>query len=392
MALEYVLVKRPQLSLRDLFWLVLVAAIAVAWTVSHRRSAGEIKQLQRQGLFHYWISDSSEPSAEATARVAALESFSKLSDEQLSARLRELRDLGNANRMSEYEPCLTEMARRRLHQELQDQFDESMNREQTDDAFFDRHNLELLTALRRAQGHPDPLQVNVELWRWDHSGEYISIPQIKATIENVDIRKQSVCLSEGGDYRSGRRERWRVQLTDEKGRRVPDSNFGLFGDSGGLGSSVLLKHGTKGNWTNLLDARCYLRPPRPGKYHLQVFHSHQHIAREPDLTGLIVLESKPVAVIVEWPGGEARDYSLIPPIVVLSAAVAVSLGLILRRLWTARIQVSRVTSRVRWRDVAWLTLVAILAVAWLVDSRYQTCEIQRLTPDAEANWTMRLAE
>lgn len=38
--------KLPQLSLRELFWLVLVSAIASAWWLDHRRLASQIEDLE----------------------------------------------------------------------------------------------------------------------------------------------------------------------------------------------------------------------------------------------------------------------------------------------------------------------------------------------------------
>lgn len=39
--------KLPQLSLRDLFWLVLVATIFTVWGVDHQRAANRIDELTR---------------------------------------------------------------------------------------------------------------------------------------------------------------------------------------------------------------------------------------------------------------------------------------------------------------------------------------------------------
>jgi hypothetical protein len=50
-------------------------------------------------------------------------------------------------------------------------------------------------------------------------------PVVKAVVTNVDAGKQDVHFTRGGDYRGGRRERWRAVLTDERGRVVRDSNF-----------------------------------------------------------------------------------------------------------------------------------------------------------------------
>ncbi len=45
---------RPKLSLRDFFWLIVVAALAVAWWIDHRRQAAEsarqAEEIQRQAV------------------------------------------------------------------------------------------------------------------------------------------------------------------------------------------------------------------------------------------------------------------------------------------------------------------------------------------------------
>jgi hypothetical protein len=44
--------KLPQLSLRDLFWLVLTAALLTAWRLDHHRSAKQIEELTKQPEIH----------------------------------------------------------------------------------------------------------------------------------------------------------------------------------------------------------------------------------------------------------------------------------------------------------------------------------------------------
>lgn len=383
---------KRQLTLRDLFWLVLVAAVLVAWATSHGQSAVEIKELEKRRPF-FGLVRSLQPSFEAKHRAVALKVFGALSDAKLSDLLSKMQDFRRYDRGLEYEPCLTEMARRGMREELQKHYDLLMARERVKDGHPDYpENLELLTALRRAQGEPDPLKIHVELWHKDYSGNPSTIPEIRATIENVDVGKELVYLSEGGDDRSGRRTRWRINLTDRRGRRIPDSNFSSWGDGGGIGSDGLLTYGEKGSWTNRLDVRSHIKPPPPGKYQLQLVHSPHDIAGEPNLDGLIVLKSEPIDVIVEWPDGVEWDHSMLPPIAVLGIVSVACLALATRCLLKAQRAAGRIASLIRRRDVLWLAVVVALAAGWLVDNRYLAFEIARLTPDQEANWTMRLAE
>src|SRR5437899_1674112 len=102
-------VKSPQLSLRDLFWLMLVAAVAVGWSVSHDRGANRIGEVTPIDL-SYNVGSSSNPSAKSRSRGAAIEKMSKLSDTQLGERLGELQVDRLFGGGWDYEPCLAEMA------------------------------------------------------------------------------------------------------------------------------------------------------------------------------------------------------------------------------------------------------------------------------------------
>lgn len=383
--------KIPQLTLRDLFWLVLVSAVVVGWSLSHNRGANRIEGLTPIDV-SYNKSSSANPSADSRSRNASIEKLSQLSDAQLTERLGELQVDRLFGGGWDYEPCLAEMARRGLGAELQEYYDELMSRERQDGLFHD--NLELLTALRRAQGQPDPLKIHVELMRQDQDGNLNSIPLIRATIENVDVGQESVLLVEGGEQFSNRLERWRVHLTDGKGRRIPDATITSWGTGGSLGFATMgpLENGKKGTQENWLDARCYVQPPPPGKYRLQVFHSQRWIADKSSLAGLIVVESEPVTVIVENPDVKELQMSLIPPVAILAMAGIAVATLGIRRFLAKHSAVQHRVPTVRWRDLAWLVLVAVLALGWLVDNKYLAKEAWRLQPHQDANWTMRLAE
>lgn len=97
-------------------------------------------------------------------------------------------------------------------------------------------------------------------------------------------------------------------------------------------------------------------------------------------------------MVVEWTDGDDPDVSWVAPIAVLGTVGTVVVWLAVRRVWRTRRGGEKVARTIRWRDWIWLVLVVALAAGWLVDNRYRVREIQRLTPDQEANWTMRLAE
>lgn len=385
------LVKRPQLSLRDLFWLVLVAAIAVGWLVDHQGAREKLRRLS----MHWQFGEPSgriKPSAESQARTQLMHELNQLSDSQLSDRLGELLNEASNYRGPEYEPCLVEMALRRMHKELQSHYDQLMTPTERDRLFRYPGNRQLLTALRRAQGQPDPLKIQVDLWGQDHLGNSSSVPRIRTAIENVDVGKEfTYYVVTAGDHNA-----LQIQMTNADGQRCSASNYSqdrrLLLRYQGVREffAETLEYGERERHPRVLDVRHYVKAPSPGKYQLQVFCHDGTIANEPNLDGLIVLKSEPIDVIVEWPDGADPDVSFIPPLAVLGAVAAIVAWLIVRRIVKAR--GGKVAPLLRWRDLAWLALVMVLASGWLVDNRRQTAEILRLTPDVEANWTMRLAE
>lgn len=380
--------KRLQLSLRDLFWLMLVVAIAVGWQVDHVGTSEELRRLSM-----HWHSggpvERIEPSAESVARIELMKELKQLSNAQLSERLGEMLDRGSFRRGPEFQPCLVEMARRGMHHELQRHYDRAMTqKDNIRGLLLFPDNRDFLTALRRAQGLPDPLKIHVTLPQVDYRGIATSAPYIRTCVENVDPKHEFAFFSD-----LGRNEGWQVVLISSTDERVPDSNFrGTPTESFGfrLSSFGPLEFGRRGGDINMLDVRRYAKAPTPGRYQLQVFQGNGVIADEPNLDGLIVLKSEPVDVIVEWPYGVQTDNSFIPSLAVLSVSVAVAGWLVVRRMRKSR--GGNAASLLRRRDVAWMVLVMVLAAGWLADNRRQTGQMQRLEPDAESNWTMRLAE
>src|SRR5205085_1571473 len=106
-------------------------------------------------------------------------------------------------------------------------------------------NLKLLTALRRAEGRPDPLTIHLTLDGPQRFMSKFREPIVKATIENVDPGREAVNLHQGSDSNG---ERWRFALTDEQDRRVADSNFISLTMGGGLGSMGPFQYGEKSTW------------------------------------------------------------------------------------------------------------------------------------------------
>ncbi|WP_254512333.1 hypothetical protein [Anatilimnocola floriformis] len=158
-------------------------------------------------------------------------------------------------------------------------------------------NIEVLTALRRAEGLPDPLEVVIDIDKPAITTSADRLPEFKVAVKNVDAKKEPAFLQRGGDYRTGRPERWRVIVKDEKGNEVkPILSFGFTG--GGLSTSGPLEYGE--TWGVQIVVRNFIETPKPGKYTLQIlFHNECDLARMEDIGSLIVCKSKPIELNIE---------------------------------------------------------------------------------------------
>jgi hypothetical protein len=207
--------------------------------------------------------------------------------------------------------------------------------------------------------------------------------------------RQGITITLGGDYRSGRSEKWRFLLIDDEGRRVADSNFFSFDDSGGLFSSQTLEHRKKSDHQFRFDLRNYLAPPRSGKYRLQaIHHQHEHIAGEPNLAGLIVTKSEPLTVFVNASetSNSTQVVAALPQVLAAVAACAMLLTFVLtgkaqRHAGPAAATRKDPSRRIVF-DIVWCALVLAIALAWGLDQRHQAFLRTSLRPDAEANWSI----
>lgn len=241
--------------------------------------------------------------AEDRAKITA--DLKKRSDQALRSELDTMLARRGFRMMVGYEPCLNELLQRDREQSvpyLKKKVEALMKQEikpyeNADYAFPGAmYNLELLTALRRAQGKPDPLHITIE---GPKQIEAIGsdLPALRVAIKNVDHEKTSVGFTVGGDYRSGRQARWRILLEDEHGKAMPvREHLGFIG--GGLFGHELLEHG--GSWKTTLAVRSFIEVPPPGQYQLTVlYHNTQTIAGSAHTDGLIVSRSDPIRLTVK---------------------------------------------------------------------------------------------
>ena len=153
-----------KLTLRDLFWLALLVAGLTVW-FSEQWRAMELERHPRH--FHEIFVRASN---EYLRRQAALEAFAQMTDEELNEYFaslppNKLYQVGERHyeRCVEYEPCVAEMARRGLVDRLQENYDALMAQSPGSSGFDFPDNLELLTALRRAEGNRDPVTIHIGL-------------------------------------------------------------------------------------------------------------------------------------------------------------------------------------------------------------------------------------
>ena len=279
------------------------------------------------------------------------------------------------------------MARRGMHVELQEQYDELMASPSTP---FGPENAEVLTALRRAEGKPDPIYVHVQLIDTDTEGRPKLTDSIRPALENVDSEQNDVYLTHGGDDRSGREARWRVHLTNEAGVRVPDADFCGTGMGGGLFGFGPVKFGekTQEDWLPLRD---YVAPPPSGRYQMEVIYSEQVIADDANLDGLIVWKSDPIAVIVDNPRYPPFQISALPLLGMFGLFTAGSLIVRIRQRRRA-VPGAGLAPFLSRRDGIVMCLVLALLVGWSLDVGWLNLQISRAQADSGGRWTIKLAD
>jgi len=366
-----------KLSLRDLFWLVLLMATLTAWAVEHRQLENLFARLRRESI---WLrkDKSHQPSPSANSRLAMVQRLHERSDQQLADRLAARKPVKLNDWDSEYEPLLLEMVGRGMTAALQKHYDAIIKAQQPDG--LDLSNLEALTALRRAEGKPDPLQVRVELPQpQEFRGE--PAPRVRATITNVDSGRQTVHVKQGGVYRGGRLDRWQLILIDKQGRQVARSNFMSVLGGGFMESGPLAFGETSGSFSEF-DLRKYFAPPASGKYQLQILrHNQQFIASGAELAGLIVQKSEPIEIAVTNPNNPRR------------LRLPAGFGFLMAMLGAGGLLTATLRRRgqsVTRRDIAWCSLIVLVALAAYAECQYQTGRIVELLPDAQADWSISL--
>jgi hypothetical protein len=159
-------------------------------------------------------------------------------------------------------------------------------------------NLPLQTALRRLQKSPDPLLILVPGLAEREVALGRRLP-IEVWLVNVDSERQPATIMWGGDYRSGRPARWRMEATDARGAVLPEkSSPDMMG--GGMYSVRPIAFGE--SFTAELDISYYVDIDEPGEYTLRILYSDSapiaDLNRTETLDGLVLYQSLPIRLTV----------------------------------------------------------------------------------------------
>lgn len=210
-------------------------------------------------------------------------------------------------REREYEACLTEIARRsgdRWIAFLRSQLDQRRALDPEHGNLGLRPNeLVLLTALRRAERKPDPLEIGLDIPPLV-TATFPCLPIVKVRLKNVDPSESFAMTIGGGPDGSGRFERCRIDALDSLGASVapwpstPWQGSHLFGHSMikpgeafGLGIEPELPDFRP---ETTLDLNQFIVLPRPGEYSMRVqYHDQEDLAGKTGLAGMIFVISQP---------------------------------------------------------------------------------------------------
>lgn len=295
---------------RNLFSVGVVIAIGVACGSILANAGESAASFSRAEIL-------SVPEPQGVASVAALDNPDGLetrteivkklrsaSDEQLQATIVELLGSESFGNSQWYEPCLMEAVSRggeKWERFLVEQLEKLNATTFVPNPQTPQHrqpgknlNVELLTALRRVQERPDPLEIVVE--PFEKTGiTPISLPRIQVAIRNRD--EQAVGIQFGGNYRSGRQPRWRVAMVNRDGT-FREKIIDWPGMGGGLSTRRMLQPGEV--WKTELILEHLLEVDRPDQFQMEVLYSNNEVILTlPDLEGLVVYRSSPIEIDIQ---------------------------------------------------------------------------------------------
>lgn len=356
---------RPQVSLRMAFWLCFGLAVGIGWEWERYRNSERI----RINIALYGTSiRSSKPSFPAKTRKQFDAHFRSLSDEAFRQELAP-GEFDLTTHWYKEQVVRAEMVRRGMFADLRARSDR-------DEWFSEDEAIEVSTAICRAKGEPDPVEVEISFPAANEFRD--SEPKVPLVMGEL-IRKRDffqgkkVWVHRGviGVYR----DRWRVVLRDVHGREVPPSNVQpTQRPPNHYWSPDFDDDKERYDWF-AIDPRTQLQPPRSGRYQLEVVDSTTDITDDSNFDGLIVWRSKPVWVEVENREPQPVDSTLPRFLGILFLAIGCAVFL-QRRSW-------------RSSNLWAAAVVILLAAGWLFDARRQQHGLERTKPDQERDWILR---
>jgi len=158
--------------------------------------------------------------------------------------------------------------------------------------------LKLLTVLRRLQGSEDPLSVVVE--KPPQCCMLPTMPEFEVHLVNSDSKRLPIHVTLGGDYRSGRRTKFSLEVTDPDGKVLP-----ILSDwssvRGGFLDPTVIPPGESVVGDSGMYLPSYVTIPKPGKYTIRVLFSEHDIADLRGTDGVIVYRSDPFVINFQAP-------------------------------------------------------------------------------------------
>ena len=150
-------------------------------------------------------------------------------------------------------------------------------------------DLEILTCLRMAEGKRPPLEVQVEGPR-ELTCEFPDLPTLDCSLVNADEDEESFSMSIGGDYRSGRFARCRIDVIGPEGSPIqPLASPGFMG--GGMFQTKVVEPGMGYKFSVQIGS--FVDLPSPGSYRLRIqYHDQETIDSETSVEGLVVHQSE----------------------------------------------------------------------------------------------------